>query len=106
MSDDPTVRKQYTVDQIEQATKDINDSISGLVRQADKTELQKAIDKAGTLGTLNPADTEDKAVQDKLAAANTVKADGNATKAQVDQATADLNKAIDQKLYQDALDRL
>lgn len=106
MSDDPTVRKQYTVDQIEQATKDINDSISGLVRQADKTELQKAIDKAGTLGTLNPADTEDKAVQDKLAAANTVKADGNATKAQVDQATTDLNKAIDQKLYQDALDRL
>ncbi|PTJ03030.1 hypothetical protein BU047_04470 [Staphylococcus simulans] len=106
MSDDPTVRKQYTVEQIEQATKDINDSISGLVRQADKTELQKAIDKAGTLGTLNPADTEDKAVQDKLAAANTVKADGNATKAQVDQATADLNKAIDQKLYQDALDRL
>ncbi|UXR34808.1 putative Ig domain-containing protein [Staphylococcus simulans] len=106
MSDDPTVRKQYTVEQIEQATKDINDSISGLVRQADKTELQKAIDKAGTLGTLNPADTEDKAVQDKLAAANTVKADGNATKEQVDQATADLNKAIDQKLYQDALDRL
>ncbi|PTJ92711.1 lectin-like domain-containing protein [Staphylococcus simulans] len=106
MSDDPTVRKQYTVDQIEQATKDINDSISGLVRQADKTELQKAIDKAGTLGTLNPADTEDKAVQDKLAVANTVKADGNATKEQVDQATADLNKAIDQKLYQDALDRL
>ncbi|UXV43031.1 lectin-like domain-containing protein [Staphylococcus simulans] len=106
MSDDSTVRKQYTVEQIEQATKDINDSISGLVRQADKTELQKAIDKAGTLGTLNPADTEDKAVQDKLAAANTVKADGNATKAQVDQATADLNKAIDQKLYQDALDRL
>lgn len=41
MSDDPTVRTQYTVDQIEQATKDINDSISGLVRQADKTELQK-----------------------------------------------------------------
>ncbi|VYU13513.1 YSIRK-type signal peptide-containing protein [Staphylococcus simulans] len=106
MSDDPTVRKQYTIEQIEQATKDINDSISGLVRQADKTELQKAIDKAGTLGTLNPADTEDKAVQDKLAAANTVKADGNATKEQVDQATADLNKAIDQKLYQDALDRL
>ncbi|PTJ37126.1 lectin-like domain-containing protein [Staphylococcus simulans] len=106
MSDDPTVRKQYTIEQIEQATKDINDSISGLVRQADKTELQKAIDKAGTLGILNPADTEDKAVQDKLATANTVKADGNATKAQVDQATADLNKAIDQKLYQDALDRL
>ncbi|PTJ22518.1 FIVAR domain-containing protein [Staphylococcus simulans] len=106
MSDDPTVRKQYTIEQIEQATEDINDSISGLVRQADKTELQKAIDKAGTLGTLNPADTEDKAVQDKLAAANTVKADGNATKEQVDQATADLNKAIDQKLYQDALDRL
>ncbi|RIN51818.1 YSIRK-type signal peptide-containing protein [Staphylococcus simulans] len=106
MSDDPTVRKQYTVDQIEQATKDINDSISGLVRQADKTELEKAIAKAGTLGQLNAADTEDKAVQDALAKANQVKADGNATPQQVAEATDTLNKAIDKKLYQDALDEL
>ncbi|WP_158698105.1 lectin-like domain-containing protein, partial [Staphylococcus simulans] len=106
MSDDPAVRKQFTVAQIEQATKDINDSISGLVRQADKTELQKAIDKAGTLGTLNPSDKEDKAVQDKLAAANQVKADGNATQQQVTDATTALNDAINKKLYQDALDTL
>ncbi|MDU0420410.1 putative Ig domain-containing protein [Staphylococcus simulans] len=95
-----------STDQFNAKTQEVKQAKDQLVRKADKTELQKAIDKAGTLGTLNPADTEDKAVQDKLAAANTVKADGNATKAQVDQATADLNKAIDQKLYQDALDRL
>lgn len=68
--------------------------------------MNKAITKANNLNPLEASDKEDKAVQDKLAVANQVKADGNATKEQVDNATAELNKAIDQKLYQDALDRL
>ncbi|WMM09491.1 putative Ig domain-containing protein [Staphylococcus simulans] len=106
MSDDPTVREQYSVDQINEATKAINDSIAGLVKKADKSELQKAIDKAGTLGQLNASDTEDKAVQDALDKANQVKADGNATPQQVTEATDALNQAIDKKLYQDALDEL
>ncbi|MHD0398251.1 putative Ig domain-containing protein [Staphylococcus simulans] len=106
MSDDPTVRQKYSVKNIEDATKELNDGIDQLKRQADKTELNKAIAKANTLNPLETSDTEDKAVLDKLAEANQVKEDANATKEQVDNATADLNQAIDQKLYQDALDRL
>ncbi|WP_412519850.1 lectin-like domain-containing protein [Staphylococcus simulans] len=98
--------KSKTTEEIKEATQALTDAQKALVKQADKTELQKAIDKAGTLGQLNPSDTEDKAVQDALAKANQVKADGNATPQQVTEATDALNKAIDKKLYQDALDEL
>ena len=106
MSDDPAEKDKYDVAAIDAATKKINDSVDSLVKKADKTELQKAIDRAGTLGALEAADKEDKAVQDKLTAANQVKDNGNATPQEVTNATNDLNKAIDQKLYQDALDEL
>ncbi|RTX85772.1 YSIRK-type signal peptide-containing protein, partial [Staphylococcus piscifermentans] len=106
MSDDPAEKDKYDVAAIDAATKKINDSVDSLVKKADKTELQKAIDRAGTLGTLEAADKEDKAVQDKLTAANQVKDNGNVTPQEVANATNDLNKAIDQKLYQDALDEL
>ncbi|MCB7413774.1 hypothetical protein, partial [Bariatricus massiliensis] len=58
------------------------------------------------LGNLDANDPEDKAVQDKLADAERVKADDNATPQQVAEATKALNDAIAAKEHQDALDEL
>ncbi|WP_199791775.1 FIVAR domain-containing protein, partial [Staphylococcus simulans] len=55
--------ESVTVDQIKEATQALKDAQAGLVAKADKTELDKAINNAEGL-TLDPADKEDKAVQD------------------------------------------
>ncbi|WP_180363556.1 FIVAR domain-containing protein, partial [Staphylococcus sp. HMSC070A03] len=95
-----------TTAEIEAATQALKDAQKDLVQKADKAELQKAIDKANTLGNLDANDPEDKAVQDKLADAERVKADDNATPQQVAEATKALNDAIAAKEHQDALDEL
>ncbi|WP_199790698.1 FIVAR domain-containing protein, partial [Staphylococcus simulans] len=95
-----------TVEEIQAATQELKDAEAGLVAKADKAELQAAIDKANALGDLNPADAEDKAVQDAVAAGEVVKADGNATPQQVAEATKAINDAIAAKERQDALDEL
>ncbi|KXA46041.1 YSIRK-type signal peptide-containing protein [Staphylococcus simulans] len=88
------------------ATKAIKDTKAQLERLADKTELNNAIQSAESVGQLNAADPEDKAVQDKLEAGKVVKEDPNATQDQVKTATNELNDAVKHKLYQDALDEL
>uniref|UniRef100_UPI001319E09E YSIRK-type signal peptide-containing protein n=1 Tax=Staphylococcus simulans TaxID=1286 RepID=UPI001319E09E len=88
------------------ATKAIKDTKAQLERLADKTELNNAIQNAESVGQLNAADPEDKAVQDKLEAGKVVKEDPNATQDQVKTATNELNDAVKHKLYQDALDEL
>ncbi|MCP6564918.1 hypothetical protein NL503_26380, partial [Klebsiella pneumoniae] len=79
---------------------------NALQAKSDKAALQAAIDKANALGELNPADAEDKAVQDAVAAGEKVKADGNATPQEVADATKAINDAIAAKEHQDALDEL
>ncbi|WP_158694918.1 FIVAR domain-containing protein, partial [Staphylococcus simulans] len=101
--DDPTGK---TVEEINKATQDLKDAQAGLVAKADKTELEKSIATAEGLGQLDPADKEDKAVQDALAAGEKVKADGNATPQEVADATKAINDAIAAKERQDALDEL
>ncbi|RIN78119.1 YSIRK-type signal peptide-containing protein [Staphylococcus simulans] len=88
------------------ATKTIQDTKAQLERLTDKTELNKAIQNAESVGQLNAADPEDKAVQDKLEAGKVVREDPNATQDQVKTATNELNDAVKHKLYQDALDEL
>ncbi|RIO05813.1 hypothetical protein BUZ94_14425, partial [Mammaliicoccus sciuri] len=92
-----------TVDQIKEATQALKDAQAGLIAKADKTELDKAIENAEGL-TLDPADKEDKAVQDALENAKAVQADANATQAEVDAAKDELNKAIEAKTTQDKAD--
>ena len=95
-----------TTEEINQATQALKDAQNALVKKADKTELQKALDKANTFIDLAATDKEDKAVQDAVEAGNTVKADDNATVEQVEKATKAINDAVAAKERQDALDEL
>ncbi|WP_105977830.1 lectin-like domain-containing protein [Staphylococcus simulans] len=95
-----------TTKEINQATQALKDAQNDLVKKADKTELQKALDKANTFTDLAATDKEDKAVQDAVEAGNTVKADDNATVEQVEKATKAINDAVAAKERQDALDEL
>ncbi|PTJ33564.1 hypothetical protein BU026_04635 [Staphylococcus simulans] len=95
-----------TTEEINQATQALKDAQNALVKKADKTELQKALDKANTFTDLAATDKEDKAVQDAIEAGNTVKADDNATVEQVEKATKAINDAVAAKERQDALDEL
>ncbi|PTJ95907.1 lectin-like domain-containing protein [Staphylococcus simulans] len=95
-----------TTEEINQATQALKDAQNALVKKADKTELQKALDKANTFTDLAATDKEDKAVQDAVTAGNTVNEDGNATTEQVANATKAINDAIAVKERQDALDEL
>ncbi|UXR44695.1 YSIRK-type signal peptide-containing protein [Staphylococcus simulans] len=95
-----------TPEKFDAATKAIKVTKAQLERLADKTELNNAIQNAESVGQLNAADPEDKAVQDKLEAGKVVKEDPNATQDQVKTATNELNDAVKHKLYQDALDEL
>ncbi|MBU6943237.1 putative Ig domain-containing protein [Staphylococcus sp. CWZ226] len=95
-----------TTEEINQATQALKDAQNALVKKADKTELQKALDKANTFTDLAATDKEDKAVQDAVEAGNTVKADDNATVEQVEKATKAINDAVAAKERQDALDEL
>ncbi|PTK53780.1 hypothetical protein BUZ61_13995, partial [Staphylococcus nepalensis] len=97
--------ESVTVDQIKEATQALKDAQAGLVAKADKTELDKAINNAEGL-TLDPADKEDKAVQDALDKAKAVQADANATQTEVDAAKDALNKAVEAKATQDKADAL
>ena len=51
----------------------MKDAEAGLVKRADKGDLEKAIEKANALGQLDSADAEDKAVQDAVAAGQKLK---------------------------------
>ncbi|WP_412519852.1 YSIRK-type signal peptide-containing protein [Staphylococcus simulans] len=93
-------------EQLDAATKSIQETKAQLQRLADKTELNQAIQNAEGIGKLDITDTEDKALHDKLETAKIVVADNNATQDQVKTATNELNDAVKQKLYQDALDEL
>ncbi|WP_186822041.1 FIVAR domain-containing protein, partial [Staphylococcus sp. HMSC10C03] len=95
--------ESVTVDQIKAATQALKDAQAGLVAKADKTELDKAINNAEVL-TLDPADKEDKAVQDALEKAKAVQADPNASQAEVDAAKSALEDAINAKIAQDKAD--
>ncbi|UXR29784.1 hypothetical protein MUA73_10230 [Staphylococcus simulans] len=95
--------ESVNVDQIKAATQALKDAQAGLVAKADKTELDKAIENAEGL-TLDPADKEDKAVQDALDKAKSVQADANATQAEVDAAKSALEDAINAKTAQDKAD--
>ncbi|MDK8315243.1 MAG: YSIRK-type signal peptide-containing protein [Staphylococcus simulans] len=95
-----------TTEEINQATQALKDAQNALVKKADKTELQKALDKANTFIDLAATDKEDKTVQDAVEAGNTVKADDNATVEQVEKATKAINDAVAAKERQDALDEL
>ncbi|PTK42327.1 hypothetical protein BUZ61_17665, partial [Staphylococcus nepalensis] len=90
--------------ELKAAAKAITDAQNRLQPVADKAALQAAIAKAEALKDLNPADKEDKAVQDALAAAKTVNDNANATPDQVAQATKTLTDALAAKERQDALD--
>ncbi|MFR6531847.1 MAG: hypothetical protein ACLUOM_02360, partial [Staphylococcus simulans] len=92
-----------TTAEIEAATQALKDAQAGLVAKADKTELDKAITTADGL-TLNPADKEDKAVQDALEKAKEVQANPNATQDEVNAAKDALNKAIEANTAQDQAD--
>ncbi|WP_180364643.1 FIVAR domain-containing protein, partial [Staphylococcus sp. HMSC061G12] len=92
-----------TTEEIEAATQALKDAQAGLVAKADKVELDKAINNAEGL-TLDPADKEDKAVQDALEKAKAVQANPNATQDEVNAAKDALNKAIEAKTAQDKAD--
>ncbi|WP_180363555.1 hypothetical protein, partial [Staphylococcus sp. HMSC070A03] len=81
----------------------MKDAQAGLVAKADKAELDKAINNAEGL-TLDPADKEDKAVQDALDKAKAVQANPNTTQDEVNAAKDALNKAIEAKTAQDKAD--
>ncbi|WP_151194851.1 lectin-like domain-containing protein, partial [Staphylococcus piscifermentans] len=95
-----------TTAEINTATQALKDAQTALIQKADKTELQKALDKANTLTDLSATDKEDKAVQDAVTAANRVKSDDNATVEQVTNATKAITDAVAAKEHQDALDEL
>ncbi|WP_199791772.1 FIVAR domain-containing protein, partial [Staphylococcus simulans] len=92
-----------TTEEIEAATQALKDAQAGLVAKADKVELDKAINNAEGL-TLDPADKEDKAVQDALEKAKAVQANPNATQDEVNAAKDALNKAVEAKTAQDKAD--
>ena len=104
--DTQAVNTSASPDQLDDATKSIQETKAQLQRLADKVELNKSIQNAEALGQLDVADTEDKAVQDKLEQAKKVTDDNNASQDQVKTSTDELNSAVKQKLYQDALDEL
>ncbi|PTJ48717.1 hypothetical protein BU051_01020 [Staphylococcus simulans] len=95
--------ESVNVDQIKEATQALKHAQAGLIAKADKTELDKAIENAEGL-TLDPADKEDKAVQDALENAKAVQADPNASQAEVDAAKSALEDAINAKIAQDKAD--
>ncbi|WP_176747551.1 FIVAR domain-containing protein, partial [Staphylococcus sp. HMSC056D08] len=97
--------KDKTVEEIKKATQALKDAQAGLVAKADKAELDKAINNAEVL-TLDPADKEDKAVQDALEKAKAVQANPNATQDEVNAAKDALNKAIEAKTVQDKADKV
>ncbi|RIN46885.1 lectin-like domain-containing protein [Staphylococcus simulans] len=90
-----------TIAEIKAATNALEDAQNVLVPQADKTALKTAINTANGYNNLNPNNPVDKALQDKLAAANEVNTNGDATADQVKTATDDLNTAITAKKAQD-----
>ncbi|UXR37399.1 putative Ig domain-containing protein [Staphylococcus simulans] len=90
-----------TIAEIKAATNALEDAQGVLVLQADKTALKTAINTANGYNNLNPNNPVDKALQDKLAAANAVNTNGDATADQVKTATDDLNTAITAKKAQD-----
>ncbi|PTJ22517.1 lectin-like domain-containing protein [Staphylococcus simulans] len=90
-----------TIAEIKAATNALEDAQNVLVPQADKTALKTAINTANGYNNLNPNNPVDKALQDKLAAANAVNTNGDATADQVKTATDDLNTAITAKKAQD-----
>ncbi|PNZ98439.1 hypothetical protein CD153_10780, partial [Staphylococcus carnosus] len=93
-----------TPEELKQAAKAINDAKDALKVKADKTELEKALDKAVAFDDLDLNDPEDKAVDNALKAGQEVEGDLNATPEQVKQAADVLNKALDAKKAQDAKD--
>ncbi|QRQ05354.1 FIVAR domain-containing protein [Staphylococcus carnosus] len=103
-SNDPVERVRHSIQEIEEAVKEINDGIDQLERKPDKTELEAALDKAVAFDNLDMNDPEDKAVDDALKAGQDVEGDLNATTAQVEKVSKDLNDALDAKAKQDALD--
>ena len=103
-SNDPVERAKYSVQEIKEAVKEINDGINQLERKPDKTELEEALDKAVMFDNLDKNDPEDKAVDNALKAGQDVEGDLNATTAEVEKAAKDLNDALDAKAKQDALD--
>uniref|UniRef100_UPI0013C42EDB LPXTG cell wall anchor domain-containing protein n=1 Tax=Staphylococcus sp. EZ-P03 TaxID=2282739 RepID=UPI0013C42EDB len=93
-----------TPEELKAAAKAINDAKNALQAKADKAGLESSIATAEGLGQLNPADAEDKAVQDALAKAKEVQADPNASQEAVDAAKAALDDAINAKKVADAKD--
>ncbi|PTK55296.1 hypothetical protein BUZ61_13650, partial [Staphylococcus nepalensis] len=90
-----------TIAEIKAATNALEDAQNVLVPQADKTALKIAINTANGHNNLNPNNPVDKALQDKLAVANEVNTNDDATADQVKTATDDLNTAITAKKAQD-----
>ncbi|PTJ40854.1 hypothetical protein BU021_04715 [Staphylococcus simulans] len=90
-----------TPQELKDAAKAITDAQKALEAKANKDELNKVITTAEGL-TLDPADKEDKAVQDALAKAKEVQADPNASQDAVDAEKAALEDAINAKNAQDA----
>ncbi len=85
-------------DEIDKATKALNDAIAGLVRVdgvANKTALTAAIAKAESLTEKDYTEDSWKAVDTALTAAKAVSAKANATQTEVDKAAKALNDAID-----------
>ena len=85
--------------QIEEAAKNLQDAINGLVKvteptKVDKTALAKAIADAGSKKEADYTASSWKKMQDALAAANNVNSKADATQAQVDEAAKNLQDAI------------
>ncbi|WP_141751892.1 FIVAR domain-containing protein, partial [Staphylococcus sp. HMSC056G08] len=92
-----------TVEELKQAAQTITDAQNKLELKANKEELNKVVKTTETL-ELNPADKEDKAVQDALNTAKEVQADQNASQETVDKAKTDLENAVKAKTTQDKVD--
>ncbi|WP_165380194.1 hypothetical protein, partial [Staphylococcus condimenti] len=75
-----------TPEELKQEAKAINDAKDALKEKADKVALDQAIKTAEALNNLEPADTEDKAVQNALDKAKEVLADPNSEQNTVDEA--------------------
>ncbi len=91
VADDPDA----TQAQVDEATANLNAAIDGLVLKADKAALNEAIATAQGKQQADYTPASWQALETALAAAQAVADDPDATQAQVDEATANLNAAID-----------
>ncbi|WP_412519854.1 LPXTG cell wall anchor domain-containing protein [Staphylococcus simulans] len=94
-----------TVEELKAAAKTITDAQNKLEVKANKETLNKVVKTTDTL-VLNPADKEDKSVQNALNAAKNVQADQNASQEAVNKAKTDLENAVQAKLTQDKIDQV